>query len=100
MAEKFIRVYSKLDISKITPQLLIYGDLSGACAKCHKIDIKLNDPVCPECKTEFKYIAFRNLKSHLPKLQKLSAERPSVTVIDYDDYKREVGASKAEDFFK
>lgn len=100
MAEKFIRVYSKLDLTKIKLQLLIYGDISGACANCNKIDIKLNDPVCPECKTEFKYVTFRNIKSHLPKLQKLSAERPSVTVVDYDDYKREAGASKAEDFFR
>ena len=100
MTEKFIRIYSKLDISKIKSQLLIYGDLSGACGNCNKIDIKINDPICPECKSEFKYIAFRSIKSHLPKLQILSAQRPSMTVIDYDDYKRETGASKAQDFFK
>ncbi len=100
MAEKFIRSYSKLDLTKIKSQLLIYGDISGACANCNKIDIKINDPVCPECKSEFKYISFRNIKSHLPKLQMLSAQRPSVTVIDFDDYKKELGASKAEDFFK
>ncbi len=100
MAERFVRVFSKLDLSKITPQLLIYGDISGTCAGCQKIDIKLNQPVCPECKSEFKFIAFRNIRAHLPKLQQLSAQRPSVTIIDYDDYKRELSASKAADFFK
>ncbi|MCA9392651.1 MAG: hypothetical protein KC897_08130 [Candidatus Omnitrophica bacterium] len=100
MAERFIRTYTKLDLSQITPHLLIYGDLSGTCAQCQKIDVKLNDPVCPECKTEFKYIAFRNIKSHMPKLTKLLAQRPSVVIIDHDDYKREKAASQAEDFFK
>lgn len=100
MAERFIRLYSKIDLSKITPQLLIYGDISGTCANCQKIDVKLNDPRCPECKAEFKYIAFRNIKSHLPKLQMLAAQRPSITIIDHDDYKKEISASKAHDFFK
>ena len=100
MAEKFIRTYQKLDLSKITPQLLIYGDLSGTCGQCQKIDVKLNDPICPECKTEFKFIAFRQIKSHLPKLVKLFAQRPSLTIVDYEDYKREKAASKAEDFFR
>lgn len=100
MAERFIRTYTRLDLSQITPHLLIYGDLSGTCAQCQKIDVKLNDPVCPECKTEFKYIAFRNIKSHMPKLTKLLAQRPSVVLIDHDDYRREKAASTAEDFFK
>jgi hypothetical protein len=100
MAEQFIRIYQKKDLSEIKKQLLIYGDVSGQCAGCDALDIKLNEPTCPQCKTEFKFIAFRNVKSHLPKLAKLAAEKPSMTVIDFDDYKRNTGKLKAEDLFK
>jgi len=100
MSDKFTRVFQKFNIPEIKKHLLIYGDLSGACASCDAIDIKLNESVCPGCKTEFKYIAFRNIKSHWPKLQKLAAERPSVKVVDFDDYKRHTGAMKAEELFK
>jgi hypothetical protein len=100
MSDRFIRVFKKSDLNEIKKQLLIYGDVSGQCASCDTIDIKLNEPLCPGCKTEFKYIAFRNVRSHLPKLVKLAAEKPSVTVIDFDDYKMNLGKMKAEDLFK
>jgi len=99
MATKFIRVYKKLDANAIKPHLLIYGDLTGSCANCNKIDLKLEMNLCPECNTEFKYVAFRSVKSHIPKLFKLNEQRPSLTIIDYDDYVKATGKSKAEDFF-
>ncbi|HLF18035.1 MAG TPA: hypothetical protein VI749_03960 [Candidatus Omnitrophota bacterium] len=100
MSGKFIRVFKEIDLHAIKKQLLIYGDVSGQCANCDHIDIKLNEPLCPNCKTEFKYVSFRNIRSHWPKLAKLAAEKPSVTVIDFDDYKMNLGKMKAEDLFK
>ena len=100
MSERFVRVFKKVDLNAIKKQLLVYGDVSGQCANCDTIDIKINVPLCPNCKTEFKFISFRNIKSHLPKLAKLDAEKPSVTIIDFDDYKMNLGKMKAENLFK
>ena len=100
MSEKLVRVYKKFYIDEIKAHLLIYGDLGGSCGACQKMDIKLDATHCPECKTEFKFIAFRNPKVHLPKIQKLNAERPQIAIIDYDDYHYNVGAQKARDFLK
>ena len=100
MSEKFIRVYKKMDLNEIKKHLLIYGDLSAQCANCQAMDLKLDMAACPKCETEFKYIAFRNVRNHLPKLQKIAEERPEVALVDYDDYKRLIGAMKAHDFLK
>ncbi|MBF0386108.1 MAG: hypothetical protein HQL27_09620 [Candidatus Omnitrophica bacterium] len=100
MADNLIRIYGLLDSKAIKPNLLIYGDLSAACAKCNKIDLKLDNANCPGCNTEFKYIAFRNVKVHIPKIHKLLNEKPHIKIIDFDDYKRNEGASKAEDFLR
>ncbi len=99
MSEKFLRVYNYLDVKKIKENCLVYGEISGNCAKCQTIDIKLDAEKCPECGTVFKYIAFRNVKSHLPKMMRLSRER-QVIFIDYDDFNRALTAIKAEEFLK
>jgi len=100
MTEKFLRVYKKLDLNHIKKHLLIYGDLSGNCANCQAIDVKLEQTNCPQCQTPFLYIAFRNVPHHYPKLQKLSQEKPQLQIVDHDDYKRLLGAHKAEEFLK
>ncbi len=97
---KFIRTYKKLDINEIKKHLLIYGDLSAQCANCQSMDLKLEMTACPKCETEFKYISFRNVRNHLPKLQKIDAERPEIQFVDFDDYKRHIGELKARDFLK
>ncbi len=100
MTEKFIRVYKKFDVTSIKSHLMIYGDLSAACGKCDQIDLKLEMTQCPSCQTEFQYIAFRNIKTHFPKIQKLSYERPGLIIVDFDDYKRNLGVAKAEEFLR
>ena len=97
--DKLIRVYQKLDVQTIKSCLLIYGDLGGSCASCNKMDIKLDATHCPACGAEFKYISFRNIKVHMPKVQKLLAERQLI-IIDFEDYSRQMGAMKAHDFLK
>ena len=100
MSQKFIKVYKKFDIKNIKEHLLIYGDLSGSCANCQAIDLKLDDLKCPKCKTAFNFIAFRNVKSHLPKIQKLIEERPGLEIVDHEDFQRNLKVVKAEDFMK
>ncbi|OGX08707.1 MAG: hypothetical protein A2Z88_01800 [Omnitrophica WOR_2 bacterium GWA2_47_8] len=100
MSEKLIRVYKKMDFNDIRDHLLIYGDLAASCSKCKALDVKLDAAKCPHCQTEFKYISFRNIKHHLPKMQKLVHERPQMTMVDFEDYTRIAGALKAEEFLK
>lgn len=100
MSVPFIRVYEQLDPGKIKPNLLIYGDISGSCASCSKIDCKLEMEQCPQCGAVFNYIAFRNVKSHLPKMYKLLERRPNLKFIDYDDYNRTGAQQKAKDLLK
>jgi len=100
MAKKLMRVYQKLDFQDVREHTMIYGDLSAACSKCNALDIKLSESICPECRTEFTYIAFRAVKNHLPKIDKLLAENPKIILIDFDDYKRAQAETKAEDFWK
>lgn len=100
MSAKFIRVYKPLDVVKVKEQLLIYGDLSGQCAHCDTMDLKLELVSCPNCRASFRYVAFRNVKHHLPKMMNIHETRHDLTIIDYDDYARVLGAKKAEDFFK
>ncbi len=100
MKKNFIRVYQEFDIVDVKNHLLIFGDLSANCSQCQAIDIKLDAPHCPQCQTEFKYITFRNPKSHLPKLARLKERFPQKAIIDFDDYKRLIGAWKAQEFLK
>jgi hypothetical protein len=100
MSERFLRVYKKVDFANVKSHLLIYGALSGSCASCKAMDIKLDVRQCPQCSSEFKFIAFQNVKDHMPKMLRLSSERPDLTFVDYDDFKKVEGALKAENFLK
>ncbi|HSA31779.1 MAG TPA: hypothetical protein P5160_08290 [Candidatus Omnitrophota bacterium] len=100
MDKKFIRVYQKFDFADIREHTMIYGDLSASCSHCNALDIKFGVPICPECRTDFKYIAFRNVKHHLPKMDKMYAENTKVILIDFEDYQRALAEIKAEEFWK
>ncbi len=100
MSKKFLRVYQQKNIDSIKEHLLIYGDLDGQCAKCQHTGIKLDEEKCSSCGTAFQSIAFRHVKAHLPKMLKLSQNRPLVEFIDFDDYKKALGAIKAQNFLK
>ncbi len=100
MSQRFLRIYKALDIQEIREHLLIGGDLFGQCAHCQTIGLKLEVHQCPQCHKEFKYIAFKNIKDHLPKLHRLFSERPEIVIVDYEDFKRLSGALRAEEFLK
>ncbi len=95
-----MRVYKKMDVDEIKSHLLIYGDLGGICAHCQGMDIKLEETHCCGCRTEFQYIAFRNVKVHMPKILKLHETRPHIIIVDYEDYRYHEGALKAKEFLK
>ena len=100
MSERFLRIYKKFDFHSIKNHLLIYGALSGVCANCKTMDLKLDRTECPHCHTPFQFIAFQNIKDHLPKMLRLHHERPELTFLDYDDFKKTEGAMKAQEFLK
>ncbi len=89
-----------MDPAKIKPNLMIYGDLNGSCANCNNMDVKLSMASCPECQTAFKYYAFRSVKAHIPKILKLMDDNPVAVIVDHEDYKSALGASKAEEFLR
>ncbi|MBF0479036.1 MAG: hypothetical protein HQL26_06100 [Candidatus Omnitrophica bacterium] len=96
---QLIRTYKKYDVNEVKAHLMIYGDLAAQCANCSELNVKLDMHQCPHCKTEYKYIAFRNVLTNMPKLHKIVEQRPSLQIIDHDDYKRHIGASKAQELF-
>ena len=100
MQDKLVRIYQQKDVHAIKPNLLIYGDVSGQCANCDETDIKFDMKACPKCAAIFRYITFRNIRVHMPKVYKIFEERPELSIVEFDDYKRNLGAAKAHDFFK
>ena len=95
MPERFLRIYKKYHLDEVKTHLLAYGALSGSCASCKEMDVRLDAVQCPACKTEFKYIAFQNVRDHMPKMLRIAQERPQLTFVDYDDFKRLEGEEKA-----
>jgi predicted amidophosphoribosyltransferase len=95
MSKQMMRVYQNFEFDQVKEHLLEYGVLSGICAKCKHMNIKLEDHTCPACGTEFKYVAFQNIREHLPKMVKLHAQRPSMQFIDHQDFKRIEAETKA-----
>ncbi|MBF0387649.1 MAG: hypothetical protein HQL20_07315 [Candidatus Omnitrophica bacterium] len=95
MAKQFIRVYHNFEFDEVKQHTLEYGALSGICAKCKELNIKIDALCCPKCGTAFKYIAFQNVREHLPKLLRLSTERSALQFIDHQDFKRIEGEQKA-----
>ncbi len=100
MNRRYIRIYNNLDIDEIKEHLLIHGDLSAHCGHCHAMNLKLEQTQCPDCKTEFNYISFQNVKDHLAKMHHLHQQRPNILFIDYEDFKRIYAAIKAKEFLR
>ena len=100
MSERFLRVYKQFYFDEVKSHTLLYGVLSGSCSNCKAMDVKLDARECPECHNLFKYIAFQNIKDHMPKMLRIAHERPEILFIDHDDFKRTEGAIRAEDILK
>ena len=99
MEQKFIRVYQPLDIQEVKRHLLIAGDLSGCCSACQALDIPFEAERCPSCHTAFHYLSFRRPDTQRAKIAKIARRRPSLRIIDFQDYEREAGSLKARELF-
>lgn len=95
MSKYFLRVYDQIDFDDAKKHTLEYGVLSGACSSCKEINLKLEMTSCPKCGAFFKYIAFQNVKEHLPKMLRILSERQGVQFLDYQDFKRVEGEVRA-----
>lgn len=98
-----IRTWKYYDINEVKAHLLITGQLSADCANCKAIGIDFfNEKCCPQCKTEFKFIATRQNDGKFPAnlIRRIVEKRQDLELIDYSDYQVASGRSKARDFFK
>lgn len=96
-----IRVWEDINLDLVAKHLLIVGDLKGDCANCRELGIDyVNNRICPNCKTEFKYMATRRSNSSEAGLiKRLKDKRPDLIFIDYNDFKNAFDRLKAKKFF-
>lgn len=92
---EFVRIWKAVDINDISEHLLVVGEAKGDCAKCRALGIDYSSAKnCPECGTEFKYIASRSRE-----VAKIINKRPDLIFIDFEDYKKVTGKIKAKGLF-
>ena len=100
MNKKLIRIWKELNIDDIKEHLFVLGELSGSCNKCSEVGIGDTLTMCPKCKAEFRYIAFRSPETNMPKMTRIREARPDLIFVDYQDFKKITGSIKAKEFFK
>jgi len=96
-----IRFWQEAEIEFLKNHLLIAGDLSGDCANCKQvgIDYKIAKE-CPNCHTDFKYIASRSSLADGGFVRRIKQARPELVFIDFSDFKKATEKNKAQEFFK
>lgn len=95
----FIRIWQELDIKEIEKNLLVVGELSSRCFSCSHIGIENIVSSCAQCGSKFLYVGFmRPVTSKL--LREVKEKLPSAVIIDFSDFKREIGKDKAKNIFK
>lgn len=82
-----IRIYTPVDVRDVRAHLLLIDDLYGSCASCRHVGINFTrDRTCPNCKTEFRYLATK-IKGEAPKiLARIAADGLKLQLIDRDDW--------------
>lgn len=102
--KEFIRTFQEYDLDLVSKHLLVVGDLAGDCYHCRELGL---DPylakVCPNCKTEFKYVASRRMDQfpgeRFAIAKRLREKRFDLILLDYQDFTKTLGHKKARDFF-
>jgi hypothetical protein len=100
---KFVRVWKQLKVDDVKKQLLYVDDLYGTCGNCKRLGLNyLKDKSCPECKTEFKYIATnsKNPADVAKILTRMEKEGISMIMIDREDFERSNASDAAKNLFK
>ena len=98
-----LRTWKYFDIDEVKDHLVVVGQLSGDCAKCKAMGIDyFNDKACPQCHTDFKFIATRQNEGNFPHslLRRIEEKRPDLEFLDYSDFKAALDRNKAREFFK
>ncbi len=92
---ELIRIWKEIDIKDIEGHLLVVGLTSADCSNCRELGINYSTAVsCPKCGNVFKYIASRGKE-----IRRIRNKRPDLIFIDFEDYKKIAGFTKAKDFF-
>ena len=103
MKPELIRIWSEKDIEEIEKHLLIVGALHGDCGQCRALGLDFTTvKTCPQCNTEFKYVASRTAGGsgdhRFHEVKRIFSKRKDLIFIDYDDFKRISGRTKAKKF--
>lgn len=104
MAAHFVRMWRPVDLEQIQKHLLLLGDTAADCASCRMLGLNpWTVGKCPQCGTQFQYIASRRINAHPGErfhlIRRLCDQRPDLQMIDYEDYQKAVGAKSAREFF-
>lgn len=96
MDKAYIRVWQEIEFYDVAKHLLIVGSTNGDCSNCRHIGIDyIKAKSCPNCNTEFKFLA-----SRANEVIKLKTKRPDLLLIDFADFQKFQGKLKAREFFK
>lgn len=100
---KYIRVWKKISVDEIKNKILYVDDLYGTCGNCKKLGLNyLKDKICPQCKTEFRYMAItsKNPSDAHKILIRMEQENVQLILIDRDDFEKSQAKDAARDLFK
>ncbi len=103
MANIYMRVAQERDFDEVTKHLIVVGDLTGDCFSCRHIGIDYGrEKYCPQCKTDFRYIASRKSAdaNNGAMMSKICRKRPDLTYVEYNDIKEVSDRMKAKNIFK
>jgi len=102
----WIRQWIEKDLEDIEKHIIIVGELASDCGVCKEIGLDVRKVrKCPHCGTEFKYVTTRltgGAAGHQRffVIGRIRDKCPDLIFVDYDDYKKLISKSKAEEFLR
>jgi len=105
MSPTWIRSWMEVDIEDLKSHVLLVGELTSNCGKCKEMGLNVETVThCPNCNAEFRYATSRlaggSAHERFTIINRIRRKRANLTLIDYDDYKKLLGKSQAEDFLR
>jgi len=103
MSTSWIRVGQEHDLEALKKHLIVVGELTGECQSCRHVGIAYaREKYCPECKTNFRYIASRKSakENNTGLIARLALRRPDLVYVEYQDIKDLGDRQKAHNIFK
>ena len=98
--KEWIRVWKQFSLDEIKDSLLIVGELTSDCGRCKEVGLSVDhSKSCPHCGAAFRFVTSRQAAGSVPNhyrgVGRITSRRPDLIFIEYDDYKRSTGKSKA-----